>query len=88
MPYFSRAWKFAFGILVGHARAAADGFAVPRRMSLSRMALSLQDVLGLGIDFRQGQQQVLDRDELVLHGRRLLERGVENGQELATGHRL
>ena len=36
-------------------------------MSLSPMALSLQDVLGLGVDLGQGQQQVLGRDELVLH---------------------
>ena len=50
-------------------------------------AVDLQQVFGRRIGLRQGEQQVLDRDELVLHRRRLPSAAASStAHELAIGH--
>ena len=77
----------AFGVLVGDARAAADRFERFENVLVAD-AVDLQQVLGRRVVLRQGQQQMLDRDELVLHRGRFLERRFEHRHELAIGLRL
>ena len=70
MPYFCRAWNLSSGFW-SVTRALPRTVCRALRMSFSPMALSLSRFLALRVDLGQGQQQVLGRDELVLHRRRL-----------------
>ncbi len=58
--------ELLFGILVGDAGAAAHGLqGFEHRLLVD--GIQLENVLGLRVDLRQREQQVLGRDELVLH---------------------
>ncbi len=66
MPYFSRAWNLPSGfwsVTRWLPRTACSAL----RISFSVDGVELEDVLGLRVDLRQGQQQMFGRDELVLH---------------------
>ena len=54
------------GVLVGHPLAAADLLQRLEDLLLGDPQ-GVEQVLGLALDLHQGQQQVLDRDVLVLH---------------------
>ena len=58
--------ELVLGVLVGHPGAAADGLQRGENLLLAD-GVELQDVAGLRVGLGQGQQQVLGRDELVLH---------------------
>ena len=66
MPYFFRALNFSSGFWsVTRALPRTDCRALSSVGFVD--GVELEDVLGLRVDLRQGQQQMLGRDELVLH---------------------
>ncbi len=58
--------ELPFRRLIGHPRAAADGLQHLQQLFVGD-GVEFQDVFRLGIDFREGQQQMFGRDELVFH---------------------
>ena len=73
--------ELGLGVLVGHPGAAADGLQGLQEFLLGD-GVELQDAGGLGVDLGQGQQQVLGRDELVLHGVGLALGGLQHADGL------
>ncbi len=62
----ARAWNFSSGRLVGHAGAAADLLQGLEQFLLAD-GIELERILGLRFRASKSQQQMLGRDELVLH---------------------
>ena len=54
---------------------------------MSVEGIELEDVLGLGIDLGQGQQEVFGGDELVLHGVGFALGGLQHADQFAVGLR-
>ena len=79
------------GILVGHGLPAADLLQRLQNLLLGH-AQGIEQLLGLALDLHQAQEQVLDRDVLVLHSLGLGLGRVQHGRQvgpeglLAAGH--
>ena len=78
--------ELGLGVLVRDPLAAANGLHGLQDF-LVRQGVELEDVLGLGVDFGQGQQEVFGGDELVLHGVGLALGGLQHAGQFAAGLR-
>ena len=73
-------------VLVGDPLAAADGLHGLEQF-LVREGVELEDILGLRVDLRECQEEVLGGDELVLHGVGLALGGLQHADQFTAGLR-
>ena len=78
--------ELGLGTLIGDPLAAANGLHGLQDF-LVRQGVQLEDVLGLGIDFGQGQQEMLGGDELVFHRVGFALGGLQHARQFAAGLR-